>query len=422
MQKIKRFLYARRYFTAIIAFIAFYAYVVVGRCVPWSANATTFEFHALDFSVGFGSFIWPGQLYQWICGAPDKKTLTVYHIVLLSVFFIALALFLERLVKGMGKKDRAIALVIIVLFLTGPSTFSIAVTDLGFFEVYWMYLAALFFLCLAYRPLYFLVAPLCVLALMLNYAAIICYVPFFCIMLLYKYVMETSKSAKKMLLITFIVCVAVSIPTFIYLVLFTQRNTTYTFDEFNALMHARGVREFTYIDVLFYGREKGGYPEAFNETWFNSTFYTPGENLTVFQELLNFVELRFTLVLYFLWLRNPSRVILPLLVLLPVIALIFGFCFAEIIKKQNSKLRRFVFFCMPTLFIATILLSLGASHDTFKWLDFAFLPLFASFLYVLYREPENVIPFVRRFISPFTAPQIGMYAVMYSFCVFNAYF
>jgi|GEM_PF-3781876 len=76
-------------------------------------------------------------------------------------------------------------------------------------------LAALFFLCLAYRPLYLLAAPLCVLALLVNYAAIICYVPFFCILLLYKLSGETDRKSKRMLLAAFIVCVCVSVAAYI---------------------------------------------------------------------------------------------------------------------------------------------------------------------------------------------------------------
>ena len=422
MKRIGRFLYGRRYFFGIFAFIVLYSAVVVRQCGPWESYKTSYEFHALDFSLGFGSFLWPGQLYQWICGAPDMKSLTVYHVVLLLALALALALFLERLVKNVEMKDRPAALVLTALFLTGPSTFSVFVTDIGFLESYWVYLSVLFFLCLAYKPLNLLAAPLCVLALMLNYAAMICYVPFFCILLLYKYVTETSKSAKKMLLAAFFVCCAVSIPSFIYLVLYTQKNVTYSFDEFNAILRSRGVKEFFYVDILFYGHEAETYPDAFYETLYNSAFYTQGDSLTLIQKLFNFIEFRSTWVLYSLWFRNPLRVLLPFLTILPVIALIFGFCFAELRNKKNSKLRRFVFFCMPALFCMSIVLSLAVSHDTFKWLHFAFLPLFASFLYVLYREPERVIPFVRSFASPFTAPQIGMYAIMYSFCVFHAYY
>lgn len=422
MEKIKRILYARRYFFGIFAFILFYAFIVVGQCRPWRAYDTSFSFHALDFGFGFGSFLWPGQLYQWICGAPRMDSLTVYYTVLLLAFFVALAAFLDRLVNRIEKKDRAVALVLIFLFLTGPSTFSVFVTDIGFFEVYWVFLAVLCFLFLAYKPLNLLIAPLCVLALMLNYAAMICYVPFFCILLLYKYVTETSKSAKKMLLVSFLLCVAVSVPSFGYLVLNTQKNMKYTLEEFNTIMRARGVKEFSYVDILLYGREAETYPAAFYETLHNSAFYTPGDSLTPIQEVLNFVEFRTMWVLYSLWYRNPLRVLVPLLILLPVVALIFGFSFGELRNKHNPRLRRFVFFCIPALPVLGMSASLLVSHDTFKWMDFTFLPLFSSFLYVLYREPENVIPFVRRFISPFTAPQIGMYAVMYSFCVFNAYF
>ena len=421
-KKIKRFLFERRYFFGILGFILLYSYGVAGQCAPWVADKTAYEFHSLDFSMGFGSFIWPGQLYQWICGAPDKTTLTVYQTVLLLLFFATLAAFLSRLVKSTPEKDRPAVLVLLVLFLTGPFTFSVFVTDLGFVEVYWIYLSALFFVCLAYKPLNLLIAPLCILALMVNYAAMICYVPFFCILLLYKYVTETSKPAKRMLLATFIVCVAVSVPAFIYLTLYTQKNMNYSFGEFNAIMRARGVKEFSYVDILFYGREIETYPADFYERLTTSAFYTEGENLTLVQSLFNFIEYRSTLVMYAFWYRNPSRVIIPLLMVTPVIALIFRFCSAERKNKENTKLRRFVFFCMPTLFVLCILLSLPVSHDTFKWLDFSFLPLFSSFLYVVYREREKTVAFIRRFVSPFTVPQIAMYTVMYSFCVFSVYY
>jgi len=298
MQKTKRFLYARRYFFGILIFILLYEFIIVGRCMPWTSYRTSYEFHALDFGFGFGSFLWPGQLYQWICGAPDMTSLSVYHTVLLLLLFTAVSAFLSRLVKTVETKDRAVALVLILLFLTGPSTFSIFVTDIGFFEVYWVYLSVLFFLFLAYKPLNPLIAPLCVLALMLNYAAMICYVPFFCILLLYKYVTETSKSAKKMLLVSFLLCVAVSVPSFVYLVLNTQKNMKYTLEEFNTIMRARGVKEFSYVDILFYGREAETYPDAFYETLHNSAFYTPGDSLTPIQEVLNFIEFRTVLVLY----------------------------------------------------------------------------------------------------------------------------
>ncbi|MBQ7638982.1 MAG: hypothetical protein IJS90_08790 [Clostridia bacterium] len=422
MKKAKAFLFRRKYFFIILTFLILYSYIVVGKCKPWFAFKTSYEFHSLDFSLGFGSFIWPGQLYQWICGAPDSKTLTAYHIVLVLLFFIALAAFLDRLMNIVEKKDRPVALVLTFLFLTGPFTFSVLIGEMGFLEVYWIYMGALFFLLLAYKSLNILAAPLCVLALMLNYAAIICYVPFFCIMLLYKYVTETSKSAKRMLMASFIICVAVSIPSFIYLVLYTQKNMFYSFEEFNSILKGRGVKEFSYVDILFYGREKEAFDDNFYETLVNSDMYTQGENLTVVQELFNFIELRFTYVLYSLWMRNPLRVIPPFIAILPVVVLIFRFCLSELKNKKNTPLRRFVFFCMPALFSVTIFVSLPVSHDTFKWIDFAFVPLFSSFMYVMYREPEKVFAFVRKAVSPFSAPQIAMYCVMYSFSVFSVYF
>ncbi len=422
MAGVRRFVSAHRYYFCILAFILLYNYVVVGKCAAWHTDLAAYEFHALDFSMGFGSFILPGQIYQWICGAPNTQSLERYQTVPLLVFFVVLAAFLERLLLCVEKKDRLPAAMLILLFLTGPFTFSIFVTDLGVLEVYWIYLAAVFFFCLAYRPLNLLIAPLCVLALAVNYAAMICYVPFFCILLLYKYVTETSKSEKRMLLASFIVCILVSFPVFFYLVLNTQKNMVYSMDEFNHILRLRGVKELSYVDLVLYGRDTTDFPAEFYEVLEKSAFYTPGDNLTLIQRLFNFVEVRSTYLLFSLWYRNPLRVVVPFLSIVPVVGLIFRFCGSELRNKQNPRLRRFVFFCMPTLFVLILFVTTFVSHDTIKWIDYSYLPLLTSFLYVFYREPERTAAFIRRALRAFNPTQIGMYVSVYAFFVLWAYY
>lgn len=419
---VKRFLSAHRYFFCILAFLLLYAFVVVGKCAVWKTGVVAYEFHALDFGMGFGSFLLPGQMYQWICGAPDNTTLTVYHTVLLLAFFIALAVLLERLMLCVDEKDRRIAGTLIFLFFAGPCTFSIFITDLGMPEVYWVYLAAVFFLFLAYKPLNLLIAPLCALALLVNYAAILCYVPFFCILLLYKYVTESSKQTKRILLASFILCVCVSVPFYIWLALFTMKNMTCSFEEFNTLMRSRGVTELTYTDSLLYGHYEEDYPANFYAKMIASPFYTQGETLTPLQRLVNFAVFRVNMVRLHFTQRNPLTILIPLLAVSPVLALIFRYCFVQLKDKENPKLRRFVFFCMPALFLLGILVSWPLSFDFLKWLDFAFLPLFASFLYVLYREPQKTAAFIRNAVSAFSFPQIAAYCSVYGLCVFSAYY
>ncbi len=422
MAALKRFFCRHGYYFFILAFILLYAFVVVLKCALPQTGVVAYEFHALDLGMGFGSFVLPGQIYQWICGAPAQGTLTAYHTALLLAFFLALAAFLERLILAVKKEDRRVAAVLIFLFLTGPCTFSLFISDLGMPEVYWVFLAAVFFLFLAYRPLNILIAPLCVLALMVNYAAIICYVPFFCILLLYKYETETSKSAKRMLLASFILCVGVSIPFFIYIATGTMKNMNYSFEEFNALMRSRGVTELTYTDSLLYGRYEEDYPADFYARMVASPFYTQGEELTRLQRLVNFAVFRLNMVRLHLSSRSPLMILVPLLAIAPVIVLIFRYCFAELRNRENSRLRRFVFFCMPALFLLTVLVSWPLSFDYLKWTGFAFLPLFASFLYVLYREPEPTAAFVRRAVSAFSFPGIAVYCSVYALCVLSAYY
>ena len=422
MDRLKRFATGHRFFFGILAFALAYAFFVVGRCAPWRTGVVAYEFHAVDFSLGFGSFILPGQVYQWICGPVNETSLTVYHTALLLAFFVALAAFGERLLLSVEKKDRTLAGTLLFLFFTGPCTFSIFVTDLGMPEVYWVYLAALFFLCLAYRPLNLLVAPLCVLALLVNYAAMICYVPFFCILLLYKYSVETDKRSKRMLLASFILCVAVSAAFFAYIAPGTMKNMKLSFEEYNALMRSRGVTELTYTDSLFYGHYEEDYPADFYAKMAASPFYTEGESLTRLQRLVNFAVFRLNMVKFHLAQRSPLMLLAPLAAIMPVLILISRFCLRELKNRENPKLRRFVFFCMPALFFVSILVSWPLSFDFFKWLDFAFLPLFASFLYVFYKERETVVPFVRGAVSAFSFPQILVYCSVYAVCVLEAYY
>ncbi len=421
MERIKRFGAAHRYFFAVFAFLLFYAFAVVGGLTK-DCGVVAMEFHALDFGMGFGSFILPGQIYQWICGAPDPHTLAVYQRILLLAFFAALAALSERVITRAEKKDRRAALTLVFLLLTGPCTFSIYITDLGMPEVYWVYLAALFFLCLAYRPLNWVIAPLCVLALMVNYAAILCVVPFFCILLLYKYTTETGQKNKRMLLGTFFVCVAVSVAAYLYLALRTMPNMKLSFEAFNELMRSRGVTELTYTDSLFYGHYEEDYPPDFYARMVSSPFYTEGETLSALQRLANFAVFRWNMVLLHISRRSPLMLLAPLSVILPVIVLIFRFCFGELKNKSNPALRRFVFFCMPAMFLLCICVAWPLSFDFFKWLNFAFLPLLASFLYVFFREPSQTAAYVRRATSVFSYPLILMYCSVYAFCILSAYY
>ena len=105
-----------------------------------------------------------------------------------------------------------------------------------------------------------------------------------------------------------------------------------------------------------------------------------------------------------------------------MVCLIFRFCFNELKNRNNPGLRRFVFFCMPALFFMTVLVSWPLSFDFFKWLNFAFLPLFASFIYVFYRETAYTAEKIRQYLTAVTYPEIVAYCSVYAICVLSAYY
>ena len=93
MEKLKHFVFGHRYYFVILGLLLLYEWVVVGQLQIWRTGIVAYEFHAVDFSMGFGSFILPGAVYQRICGPINESSLTVYHTVLLLVFFFVLRLF-----------------------------------------------------------------------------------------------------------------------------------------------------------------------------------------------------------------------------------------------------------------------------------------------------------------------------------------
>ena len=423
MARLKNALYRHRYFLCVFAFILLYEYLAVLECRLPQVGEVAYAFHSIDFSMGFAGYMLPGGVFRALFPDAGRTALVVYETLLLTAFFFALALFLERLLLRTAERDRPACAVLLFLFLTGPCTFSIFVTDLGIQEVYWVFLAGAFFLCLAYRPLQPLAPVLCALALLVNYAAIICYVPFFCIMLLYRLSRETEKRARTVLLVSFCLCVAVSLPLFVWLAGISSSHMKITLDEYNEVLRARDVREFTYVDSLIYGRYETELAPDVTAVAERFPFYRdPTEATTLLGFIVNIAVVRFAVTCARFAGRDPLRNIVPFLLIAPVVIVIFRYCFSQVRDRAAGRLRRFVFFCVPALFFVTLLCAWPVSFDFFKWMCYAFLPLFAAFVYMAYCEGERVFAFLRRALSPVPAPAVLLYASLYGLVVLEAYY
>ena len=421
MTKLKALFFRHRYFFSIFGGQLLYQWIVAGVFSVWRVNGSFLQYYALDYGMGFASYILPSALYRAAFGDPDTGKLTVLYTALMILLFAVLALFLERLIATTPAEYRRAACVLVFLFLTGPFTFAPFVQTLGIPETLWLWLAVLFFICLSRKELYLLCAPLCAAVLLVNQAGLLCFVPVFCLLLLYRLSQEETKSGKTLLTAAFILSVTVSLALGAYLALFGKNNMAYTIDEFNTILRARGADDVYYIDSLLYERYESAFPEEAFALMLRSPFYTPGESLTKAQEFVNLLLIRLCTIRVH-WRHNDAlHYAAPLLAALPVTALFFRFCFSEIRDRGNKPLRRFVFLCAAALAPVSLCVSLTMSIDVVKWITFLFLPLFAFILYVFFREPEKTALRLRRFTACVEAAHIPLYCAVYALCVYSMY-
>lgn len=414
---IKKRILDHKYFFGILGFLFFYEFIVVGQCELWRVGQIGYAFHAVDYEFGFASGILPGAIYQFLMGPITEARVSGYLMVLYILFFAVVAFLLEKWIKTVDKKNRNLAWFFMFLFTTGPSTFSVYVTELGILEFYWVLFALLFFLFLSFRPLQFLIVPLCVLELLVNFSAIICIIPFFCILILFKLADEKKKSSRALLLITFVFCVAVAIPTAVYLILCVPKNMVYPYDEFNRIMGSRGVTFPYYLDSLFY-RYRDDFTGELSMVFPNvgSVQYSGGWNYFVYllRQFFSIVHLDSA--------RTPLMILGPYLLVIPFVGFMDAVFFAGLKDRRNTGLKRFAYFCMIALFPFTVVCAAFLSFDYYKWLSFAFLPTISAFLFVLYYDKQIVWNYVECIFRTMPDSFLWLYGGVYAIVVFPAYF
>ena len=418
MNKLKTLLYERRFFFGIFAFILFYMFAVVGHCSKWEIDESIYSMYALDFSFGFVSRVLPGALYNLIFPALRYETLFWYETALYLLFFAGLAAFLARLLRQAAPEQRGLCCVLIFLFITGPTTFSIYVTDMAIPEVYWVFCAALFFLFLAYKPLYPLIVPLCAVTLLVNYLAILCFVPAFCILILYKLTVTRDKREKALLAVSFFLSAAVSIAVFLYFVFTFSDNLVYSFEDFQRILRERGAENLFFPNSIFY-QKFDDLEGTLQEQTLGLEDFDPNDPV---QKFLYYLKLAFVFAKYYFTFDVLLGFLIPVLLVSPVLYVVVRFCFRQIADRQNPALRRFVFFCMAALPLFTNAVAFFTSMNHLKWFAFSYLCLLGSFLYVYYCERDDVYAYLREIRDKGSGAQLAAYCCVYSFSIFSAYF
>ena len=111
---------------------------------------------------------------------------------------------------------------------------------------------AFFFLFLSNKKFYILIVPLIAVTIMIHFATVFCYAPFFVIIMLYKISCCEDKQERNYLWIIAVVSAVTAVALALYFMMFEQSNMVYTFEEFKSVMESRGIKDTLYYDYAFY--------------------------------------------------------------------------------------------------------------------------------------------------------------------------
>lgn len=388
-----------------------YMFVVSGECRPWVVNDVTYSFYAIDFSVGFCSRVIQGALYNLFVDTPDMFSVSVYLTIIFVVTSALIAYILGKIITQLEPTYRKTAIIIFLFLLTGPCTFGMYLKIFGLIDFFWVSATVLSLLCLQKKQLYFLVVPLAVFMVLVYYGAILCYVPFLAIVLLYKISCSQDKKEKRYLTAVFFAMVVTTVFFTVYFVAFERSNLVFTQEEFDNFLISRGVDEgnLYYYDFSYYR-----YTESFMD---NNDMYLPDS--VEGTSLSTFIMLVFQQIYVGIFLKNFTYVTpLVLIIIMPVVIYIYRVLVKAMKNAGKNHLKKFALFCAMVFFPFVLVAGCCFSTDVVRWISNAFLPFFALGIYVVYKEKNYLWEIVNNDFTSMHTGALLPYFVVYAMSTF----
>lgn len=380
MTKVKEKLYEHRFGLFFFAVLIVYSFFMTNNMHLWEITDLTKSFHAVDFSVGFCTRLLPGAIYSLFFGSVEHTTLVVYVYSILLISFILICFLLNKLVLKTKEELRITTVFLIMFFLTGPSTFSVYRVLFTWLDLYWLLLAAVFFLCLSTKRLYVLIIPVYLAVIMIHYGSIVCFIPMFSLCILYKISVLADRNEKRLLTAVFFICVFSTLLLFGYMLLFENYNLNYTMEEFNDFLLSKGGKDLEYYDYTFY-RDSA-------ETTFEEFYGGDLAGKITVIDTSNPIKALFQIIIQniqtTLKMSTFSSCIGYIICVLPVIMFIILTFFSGIKDKETCKLKKFVFICGSILFFLTVGVGGLFSTDTSRWICHGYMCLLVLFFYIIY--------------------------------------
>ena len=421
-EKNSRFLLIGNYHFAILCFLflIIYSICIVGKGKLPQINDLNYPFHVVDFSFGFCSKLLPGAITNLFLPTITKQSASVLETVFFIFFLLLLSVSMQTVFDKIPQKTKKIFIIICFLFITGPCTFGMLISQFGMLDSYIIYFFLLAVMCIASENLVFLSIPLGISIVFVHYSTLISYIPFLAILLTYRIFLCADDKKKKVMCIILVFFILFSFGFGFYFAIFEKNNISYSVEEFNEKLNSKGATYHTYYEYAFYNvvdRQEDITQYKIVENRINDL--TSGFINTF---LLQFVTRYFMLISSFKYLPMIHiQTATALLLITPIITLIL-LSFHKEKKCTTKKMERILLSLFPFMFFFVFFFGVVFSSDLIRWLSHAYIILFTAYLFVLYKKDASIIPeYLFSVFHIFPKVFILLFSAVYSLTIFDPY-
>ena len=415
INKVKIFCNKHYFAVVIFIFSIVHSFIIFTNNIPNGVSSEIYAIHAVDFGLGFCSKLLPGAIYNIFFDSVSSFKTTAYLFVLLLLFYVVLSFVLEKFILKIKEENRKTAFIILAFLLTGPVSLALHSYYPGMLDMYWVFCALLFFVLLSakqLKPLIFLPFVLCV---TVYFASLLCFIPFFAIILLYEISCTQEKKQKALLWVLFIVSVVAAVGLGGYFAIFEENNLALSIEEFHEIYSKRGldIDHFFYFDQSLYKDiESFGYDEF-------EVFELKSDS--AIERILWEIALRINYNLTAIGIKD-KLVIFALAFPLFSFILWFMLSQAKVNFKSKNILKGFANVCMVILPFFTIFTSVLFSEDIIRWISHGFITLTASFIFILYNEGDQAWNWVREKIEKIPFVALLFYFIFNATTIYSPYY
>ena len=371
----------------------------------WEIGNIVYPFYAVDFDCGFATRLLPGAVFHVLFGSyATQHTATFFVAVVIVLFFMGIAVLLEKILQQVPIEYRHVMFFLLILFVSGGFTFSLFTKALGLLDFYWLLCSLLFFFFVSHKWLRFLIPLLYACMILIHNGAMISYIIFVSIVLMFHISFAANKKEKKAFTAILMISICVAVGMFLFF-LFNESNMICSKAFLHQKMNEYNCNFYDYFDYVFYNIFQG---ENINDT-------IPNEMDSFVQNFFVaiFYRIQFNIVLLKKnMIPRLIEIIYSFFVLFPLLCCFYRF-YLRYLRQEGNILKRICIFFLLMQFPFTFFFGILFSEDVTRWMTHAFLLSFSGFLVFLYYEKELQKVCLEYLRNLWNTPGCKVYCLMY---------